>query len=237
MIARVHAGHIAYSYSMMIMLVFPPAWYWVAVHPCFLCYSFESLAVAAVGQVLGFQYDDAGTSTNLKMTKAMDEDVCKDPTEHTKTVSAVDVYSVMNEPDTYNANYCLSPNNLEGLYFLYPLCEGAKKVPGCMRSKNNLGFLRLGLAFGIPFVLISMVVFATVMALRRTERKASEDIKKRLAVNAFANAANKKQGSRRFSLRRFSKTPKPHAAAGTGDAGPPPAAAPPAADSLVEARV
>lgn len=51
-------------------------------------------------------------------------------------------------PDPYSANYCLTSSDLSGLYRLYPLCSGAKRTPGCLRSKNNVGYLRLGLAFG-----------------------------------------------------------------------------------------
>lgn len=51
-------------------------------------------------------------------------------------------------PSNFAANYCLTGSDLDGLYHLYPLCSGARVIPGCLRSKTNLGFLRVGLAFG-----------------------------------------------------------------------------------------
>eukprot|EP00302_Diacronema_sp_CCMP2436_P023098 CAMPEP_0179918568 /NCGR_PEP_ID=MMETSP0983-20121128/3458_1 /TAXON_ID=483367 /ORGANISM="non described non described, Strain CCMP 2436" /LENGTH=232 /DNA_ID=CAMNT_0021821423 /DNA_START=170 /DNA_END=871 /DNA_ORIENTATION=- len=71
--------------------------------------------------------------------------------------------------------------------------------------EDELGYLRVGLAFGVPFGLISVIIFTTVAVLRRVERKASEDVKKRLAVNAFSMSASapparrKSLGSRAMS--------------------------------------
>lgn len=79
MLARVHAAHILYSYFTMLMLIFPPAFYWVAAYPCFLCYSFESLAVGAIGQVLGFNYVNAADVQNFKVTEAMGTKTCSSP--------------------------------------------------------------------------------------------------------------------------------------------------------------
>ncbi|KAG8465383.1 hypothetical protein KFE25_002690 [Diacronema lutheri] len=199
MIMRVHASHILYSYFTMLMLIFPPAFYWVALYPCFLCVSFESIATGAIGQVLGFEYNDAPDVTNYKSTERMSADVCKKPHEYIAESSA-DTASVVRTPSNFAANYCLTGSDLDGLYHLYPLCSGARVIPGCLRSKTNLGFLRVGLAFGLPFVVTSLVIFVGVAVLRRVEKRASEDVKKRLAVNAFATSSPVKVPKRRQSL-------------------------------------
>jgi hypothetical protein len=147
MVLRAHMSHIAYSYYITFMLIFPPAFYWIALYPCFACYSFESLAVGAIGQVLGFDYIDKAGANNLKLTERMSRDICQSPQSHVAE-AATDPLSVMRAPATYAANYCLTDADLDGLYRLYPLCSGAKLTPGCLRAKSNLGYLRVALAFG-----------------------------------------------------------------------------------------
>lgn len=78
----------------MLMLILPPAFYWVAVHPCFLCHSFEGLAVSAIGQVLGFSYVDAPGAQNFKVTEPMSADVCAQP-EAYLAKTGVDILSVL----------------------------------------------------------------------------------------------------------------------------------------------
>lgn len=145
-VAKAQAGHILYSYYILLMLILPPAFYWVAVHPCFLCYSFEALAVGAVGRALGFEYIDAGDARNYMSPRRMSSSVCNDPPK--QEADALDERSVMRYPDPYSASYCLTTSDLDGFYHLYPLCSGAKITPGCMRSNTNVGYLRVGLAFG-----------------------------------------------------------------------------------------
>jgi len=107
MIARVHVSHILYSYYMMLMMIFPPALYWVAVYPCFLCYSFESLCVSAIGQVLGFEYVDAPDSKNQVVSQRMGAKTCAAPQDYVKEGN-IDMHSVLMTPSPYVADYCLT---------------------------------------------------------------------------------------------------------------------------------
>ncbi len=58
----------------------------------------------------------------------------------------VPLNSIMFSLTTHTARPCLGQDDLDGLNHLYPSCENARiKDPVCIKSKRNIGYVRVGL--------------------------------------------------------------------------------------------
>ena len=57
---------------------------------------------------------------------------------------------------------CISQDDLEALYALYPECHQALSTPVCFKTKHNIGWVRLGVYFLVPC--IAALVLATLAA-------------------------------------------------------------------------
>jgi hypothetical protein len=66
---------------------------------------------------------------------------------------------------------CLTDDDLEGLNFLYPSCAGALETPLCDVAKRGTGYLRLAIAVGFPYVLVTMILFCTQCCVRSYQQR------------------------------------------------------------------
>ena len=61
------------------------------------------------------------------------------------------------------AQVCLTDDDLAGLNWLYPSCEGAKNVRTCFHSARNIGYLRLFCWVVVP-MLIGLAILLLMIA-------------------------------------------------------------------------
>ena len=91
--------------------------------------------------------------------------------------------SIMFSTTTHRSTTCLSPDDLEGLNFLYPLCSGAFEVneqmpaPLCIKAKRLSGWLRLLYISFVPFLLVSTLIFLVQLLVRRQQEKRMSSLK------------------------------------------------------------
>lgn len=60
---------------------------------------------------------------------------------------------------------------LQGLHFLYPMCEGADPEPQCLKERRTSGYLRLLMTVAIPYFLMSLMLFLVISAVRCHQRR------------------------------------------------------------------
>ena len=60
---------------------------------------------------------------------------------------------------------------LQGLHFLYPMCEGADPEPQCLKERRTSGYLRLLITVALPYFLMSLMLFLVISAVRCHQRR------------------------------------------------------------------
>ena len=148
-----------------ILLVGPPAIYWMILLPCWDCYDFEGAATHEVGHVLGLSHPDyprEGENVwqdQMANGVPMGPGVCEYPwdgvrvgtppaarlAELGETLEASGVRdSIMEAFTQHNPSVCLTADDLEALNTLYPVCEGAISTsPVCEKSDYNLSLIHI----------------------------------------------------------------------------------------------
>ena len=60
---------------------------------------------------------------------------------------------------------------IQGLHFLYPMCEGADPEPQCLKERRTSGYLRLLITVALPYFLMSLLLFLVISAVRCHQRR------------------------------------------------------------------
>jgi len=68
------------------------------------------------------------------------------------------LFSAMLTPDPLHVVICPTRDDLMGLSALYPSCSGQVMVPQCVPTARNLAWWRFTLLFGIPTILVLMLL-------------------------------------------------------------------------------
>jgi len=101
---------------------------------------------------------------------------------------------------TFKSRVCLTTNDLAGLLFHYPVCRDElihTGEPVCVKSRRNIGYLRLLEAVGPPFFIASIMLFTSIHIARLYSRREASRNRWNLAGRVAAGRARAKEGERR----------------------------------------
>jgi len=106
--------------------------------PCWNCYDFEAAAVHEIGHILGFDHPDQYPEYNFVSDRSRYN--CSEPTRGVSKDDAYDANSVMQAFLPRNPKTCLTPDDLDGLNFLYPVCSDViNESPVCVKVRARQG--------------------------------------------------------------------------------------------------
>jgi hypothetical protein len=166
-------------------LTFPPIFYDRIFLPCWECYDFEAAAAHEMGHVLGFGHPDENTAQNLVGLADcyIGNSTCRDPFSCAKNEPyVIEDDSIMHSVTTRRSRTCLSSADLQGLHFLYPLCDDETPLEvSCTKSRQLSGWLRLALTTGIPFVLAVVLILVPLICLRVRDRRHMKKLTRQLS--------------------------------------------------------
>ena len=160
-------------------LLFAPVFYYRIFMPCWDCYDFEATIAHEIGHVLGFHHPDTEWELNLNAYQPMGPATCADALSHVylnQTERAIPD-SIMFSMTQHQDRTCLSPDDLEGLNYLYPVCNGsfhplgATGEPLCIKPARLAGWLRLLILLAVPFGLTVLFVLLLQSCVRYQQRK------------------------------------------------------------------
>jgi len=163
-------------------MCFAPVFYYRVFQPCWECHGFEASLTHEIGHVLGFHHPDVEMPLNLKADTEMNASTCYSSLDYVHLAmndptTAVPTDSLMFSQTLHRYRTCLSNDDLEGLNYLYPTCEGAFEPQGeyleplCIKASRFAGWLRLGLVTSVPFFLSATFIVLVQMWVRHQARK------------------------------------------------------------------
>lgn len=153
--------------------MFAPIFYNTVVIPCIECHSFSNTLAHEVGHLLGFHHVDTLPSMNLRATQAMGPKICHNPLDYVELALPIEgTDTFMNSVAEHRPSTCLTPDDLEGLQFLYPTCsDTVLNIPVCTKPERLTGWLRLLIATMVPYSLVTLAVIAAQNGVRSCQRK------------------------------------------------------------------
>lgn len=114
-------------------------------------------AHAPAGHILGFDHPDEWNDLNFKSDR--DSYNCSNPLQGVSATSAYDADSVLQATLSHQPKTCLTQDDLDGLNFLYPVCDNRIETPTCVSISRNVGWLRLFLTiFSTVFIPAALVL-------------------------------------------------------------------------------
>jgi len=158
-------------------LIFLPIFYLEVFIPCYECYDFQATIAHEIGHILGFDHPDSEPELNLRATNvAMGPATCSDPLAQVELAPLPEGSdSLMFSVTRHRPKNCLTSDDLEGLNFLYPSCHQPVLEPQCNVSPRLSGYLRLAIAVGFPYVLVTILLLMLQCCVRSFHsRKASK---------------------------------------------------------------
>ena len=70
---------------------------------------------------------------------------------------------------------------LQGLHFLYPMCEGADPEPKCLKERRTSGYLRLLITVALPYFFMSLCLLLVISIVRCHQRRQLRELEERIA--------------------------------------------------------
>ena len=163
----------------LVLLIAPPTFYFQLLLPCFECFDFESAATHEIGHLLGLahpnQYPDAVMIPNA----TMDNVTCLNPEGYLNPPDAATIeamekpsYSMMTAFTQNPSEVCLTADDLDGLNYLYPVCENAAVPPSaCYKSERNIGWLRFAVWVITPLLLTMVSLLCVVNVIKQRQAR------------------------------------------------------------------
>ena len=183
----------------LFFLIFPLIFYDRIFLPCHQCYDFEAAVAHEAGHVLGFGHPDDDPSANIAASCSIGNATCLDPFGGcgSNVPYQPSERSIMQALTQQSPRTCLSKGDLDGLQFLYPLCD--ELVPtavSCLKGRRLSGWLRLAIVTGVPFLLAVAVVLLPLTCLRWRDRRRIKRLEKQVTqsdaqVRAYQNELHK----------------------------------------------
>ena len=138
--------------------------HYVCVFVCSCCA--QATIAHEVGHVLGFHHPDRESELNLQATQLMGNATCLRALDHVELAPEKDLGdSIMYSMTTNRDRTCLTADDLEGLNYLYPTCDGTLHPredtgePLCIKGKRMGGWVRLAYVVFGPWLIICLVFF------------------------------------------------------------------------------
>ena len=164
-----------------------------------------------IGHVLGFHHPDKEWELNLNADGVMANATCQNSLNYVhlnQTQRLAD--SIMFSMTKHRDRTCLGADDLEGLNYLYPTCDGAMKPstrtgePACIKSKRFSGWLRLIYAVLIPWTFVSSLAILTQCLVRRHTKLALKQYK-----SMWAKSSKNLLKLEEASLNKLARNKKP----------------------------
>jgi hypothetical protein len=117
--------------------------------------------------------------------------------------------SIMFSMTQHQDRTCLSWDDLEGLNYLYPVCEGAFEPlaetgePLCIKVQRLTGWLRLMYTVAIPFMMVALLIIVLQLCVRQQQKKrmvSLEATADRLRAQRALLVRKMRDGAKRRSL-------------------------------------
>ena len=127
-----------------------------------------------IGHLLGLDHPDRLADYNTVPTARMDDPgVCTNPDDYLMYEAPADdaeSYTVMHSLTQHPFEVCISEDDLAGLNWLYPACEGVFTVPTCFKSARNIGWLRLFCWVVLPLLIALVFLLLLIACVKRHQR-------------------------------------------------------------------
>ena len=169
-------------FVLMFVLTFPPVALTTVVLPCIECFDFEATMAHEAGHVIGFDHPNTSPDRNLRLSKASSaslrsgalfnsSDCQTDPLNSAELFEMTEEQtrrSIMFSMTQHASRTCLSDDDLEGFYAIYPLCDGIPNTmsASCPHKTSISGYTRLMAATFAPLV-VSLIAALFVQTLVR----------------------------------------------------------------------
>jgi len=163
--------------SVLLLLFWPlfvPVFYSTVYLPCTDCYGFSGMIAHEIGHVIGFHHPNELSNLNLVRKRRTS---CRNPWGDVELMSVEDGYdSIMNSHIRHRSSTCLTQDDVNGLYTLYPLCDATDNdvripQPICNEPVRTQGVLRLLISLTIPFTVVAFVVIVVLNVTRCLQQR------------------------------------------------------------------
>jgi hypothetical protein len=185
-----------------LLLLFPPLFYASVFRPCTECYDFRQVLTHEAGHLLGLDHPDI-EGRNMRATAPMSGATCRSEALHARGMADAPAESMMLRLAQHSQHGCLSDDDLEGLNFLYPTCDGALSAVRCDKSSSRVGLLRLCTSIGLPLtVALTATLLVAVFVSRRKSSQLREAHAELIAVRIALGPAQSAEMDRIERSRR-----------------------------------
>ena len=144
-------------------------------------FDFEATMAHEIGHVLGFNHPDTFKDANLAATAPMGPATCLEPLNHVELASYPEGYdSIMFSMSKHRDRTCLTADDVQGLHFLYPMCDGVAPEPSCIKERRTSGWLRLLITVALPYFLMSIFLVILITTVRCHQRRQLKELEERV---------------------------------------------------------